>query len=244
MLYIDLDETQALFNLFPFAHYRLPSLGWFKRSDYHGDANSSLTSHIRDVAQNQSGIRPEGKIFLLTHLRYWGLLMNPISIFYCHDLQGNLSSIVLQVTNTPWREKVLYVLEPNGNSKKQSFRFQKEMHVSPFNPMDMEYQCHMNFPEQTLFFHLENHDRHTRTDKAKTLHTDATLNLKLEPLTKKSLCFTVLAFPHHTLKVLFGIYWNAFKLWLKKAPLYSHPNSTDKTTSRSLSHEQRNLNQN
>lgn len=242
MLFIDLDETGKLFNLFPLAHYRLPSLGWFKRADYHGDQDTSMSSHIRNVIEERCGYRPSGKIFLLTHLRYWGLLMNPISIFYCYNPDGNLVTVVLQVTNTPWRDQILYVLPVKERKKKQSFQFLKEMHVSPFNPMDMDYRCHMNMPEETLFFHLENHSQN-KSDQ-KTLHTDATLTLKATPLTKKTLCFTILSFPHQTLKVMFGIYWNAAKLWFKKAPFYSHPDSANKSADHLLLNDNKNINQN
>jgi DUF1365 family protein len=240
MLFFDLDETGKLFNLFPVAHCKWPSLGWFKRADYPGNLDTPLSSHIRNVVEAQCGYRPAGKVFLLTHLRYWGLLMNPISIFYCYHPDGKLATVVLQVTNTPWREKILYVLPVQEHRKKQTFQFPKEMHVSPFNPMNMEYQCHMNTPEETLFFHLENHTKETADEK--TLHTDATLTLKASPLTRKSLCFTIFFFPTQTLKVLFGIYWNALKLWCKKTPFYSHPDSTTRSTNHLLPNKNKNIN--
>ena len=128
-----------------------------------------------------------------------------------------------RVTNTPWRDKILYVRVLDAGSKKYSFRFAKEMHVSPFNPMDMEYRCKMTCPENSLLIHLENHRGPDR-------HTDATLVLEKSPLTRGSLASTILSFPHETGKVLFGIYWNAFRLWLKKSPFYTHPDKLQTTT--------------
>ena len=218
MLFVDIDKLPDLLNLFPIAHTKLPAFGWFRRSDYHGDKTQSVSSYIRSFIQEKTGNLPGGKIFLLTHLRYWGLMMNPISIFYCYDedKKQQLNHVVLQVTNTPWKEKILYLLNPKTESNKHHFDFPKEMHVSPFNPMDMEYQCRMNTPTERLLVHLENH-------KGTTVYTDATLILSLQALSRKSLMLTILKFPHETLKVLFGIYWNAIKLWHKKTPLYTHP---------------------
>jgi len=47
--------------------------------------------------------------------------------------------------------------------------------------------------------------------------------LKAEPLNKKSANLLPLKFPFLCAKVLWGIYWNALKLWLKKVPFYDHP---------------------
>ena len=218
MLFLDIDHLSGTLNLFPFTHTQLPSLGWFRRADYHGNACRPLGTHIREFIHSQTGSWPQGKIFLLTHLRYWGMVMNPISIFYCYDVsqQDELKYVVLQVTNTPWKEKILYLLNPKAGNKKHAFCFKKQMHVSPFNPMDMDYQCYMNTPANRLLVHLENHRREER-------HTDATLILSAKPLTARSLIMLVCRFPHETVKVFFGIYWNAVKLWRKKAPFYSHP---------------------
>ena len=38
-----------------------------------------------------------------------------------------------------------------------------------------------------------------------------------------SLAWVLLRFPAMTIKVLSMIYWQAFRLWLKKTPYYEHP---------------------
>ncbi len=195
---------------------RFPALGWFRRQDYAGNPNQQLEETIRDRVVEQTGWRPNGPIRVLTHLRYWGFVMNPISIFYCHDRHETLRYLVLQVTNTPWREKILYVVPVHDDQAKQCHRFGKEMHVSPFNPMDMEYLCRFRAPGNKLFFHLENHSQGER-------HTDATLVLERLPGTLPRLIGLVLRQPAMTIKTGFGIYWQALRLWIKGVPVHDHP---------------------
>lgn len=49
--------------------------------------------------------------------------------------------------------------------------------------------------------------------------------LKRHPMTSLSLWQHIAKTPIQTVKVVFGIYWQALRLWLKKVPFYSHPNS-------------------
>jgi DUF1365 family protein len=49
---------------------------------------------------------------LLTHLRYFGYCMNPVSFYYCFDAAGErVETIVAEITNTPWGERHQYVLQ-------------------------------------------------------------------------------------------------------------------------------------
>ena len=218
LLYLNLGRGDLL-KRFPIISDRWPALGWLRRKDYVGDHRQSLTQTVLDAVDKELGFRPRGEIYLLTQLRYWGLVMNPLSIFYCYSHHGELVATVLQVTNTPWREQTLYVLgmdrENRQNDSIEEIWFDKRMHVSPFNHINMHYLCRMGKPGPNLFFHLENHDHQNNP-------TDATLCLHRKALTQSGLMTMVLIHPFHSVKVLLGIYSNALRLWLKRIPIYDH----------------------
>ena len=216
MLMLDLDFLDTELKIPPVTSTDKPAIGWFRRKDYAGDESENLKSHVLDQVEIKTGFRPDGKVLLLTHLRYWGFVMNPISIFYCYNRSSELVATVLQVTNTPWREKVLYVLPSTFTGKNFQTRFPKQMHVSPFNPMEMLYHCRLQKPGKTLFFHLENHQSSKKI-------TDATMVFERREMTRKRLIRLVLSQPAMTLRVGFGIYWQALRLWIKGAPVFDHP---------------------
>ena len=53
---------------------------------------------------------------------------------------------------------------------------------------------------------------------------DATLTMKRKLFTKKELMKQIIRFPFITMAVVFRIHFQAFKLWVKKAPFFIHPN--------------------
>ena len=143
MLYIDLAELPRLFDRVPFWSARRPAPAWFKRGDYLGPADVPLDQAVRDLVERRTGRRPAGPIRLLTHLRYFGYVMNPVSFYYCFDRAGTaLETIVAEITNTPWGERHQYVLPAaaavdGGAAPMLRFDFDKRFHVSPFMPMEM-----------------------------------------------------------------------------------------------------------
>jgi len=157
MVYLDLAELGHVFKSRWLWSARRPALAWFRRQDHFGDPNLPLDAYVRDLAEQQTGRRPEGPIRLLTHLRYFGYYMNPICVYYCFKPDGEaLDFLVAEVSNTPWGEKVGYVLDvADQNSGNQRAEFQKAMHVSPFMPMDLCYGWHSTPPGPHLAVHLD-----------------------------------------------------------------------------------------
>ena len=44
-----------------------------------------LGERVRRLVQQATGVRPKGRICLLTHLRYLGYVFNPVSFYYVWD---------------------------------------------------------------------------------------------------------------------------------------------------------------
>jgi DUF1365 family protein len=51
---------------------------------------------------------------------------------------------------------------------------------------------------------------------------EADLTVERREITGSSLNRMLLKYPMMTLKVVFGIYWQAFRLWTKGVPFYGH----------------------
>ena len=216
MLYLDLAELPALFDRHWLWSARRFNLAWFRRTDHMGDPAVPLATAVRDLVQAETGRRPAGPIRLLTHLRYFGYGFNPVSFYYCFDEQDRrVETIVAEVNNTPWGERHCYVLDERineGHGRNKRYRFDKRFHVSPFMEMALDYDWRFNTPANRLAVHMANLKNGARL-------FDATLTLE-----RKALGAPVLAMhPFMTGKVIAMIYWQALKLWWKRAPFHTHP---------------------
>ena len=219
-MFLDLEELESIFDGRWFWSVGRVNVANFKRSDYLGPADVPLDQAVRDRVEQELGERPDGPIRMLTHLRYYGHCFNPVSFYYCYDgADTRVEYIVAEITNTPWRERYSYVLGENqnqGEEKRLRFQFSKKFHVSPFMDMDFWYDWHFKEPEKSLYIHMTNFKEETNFFEVK-------LNMQRREISSTALAWVLIRFPAMTIKVLSMIYWQAFRLWLKKTPYYDHP---------------------
>jgi len=263
MFYLDLDELDQVFKKKWYASLERFNAVSFRRKDYFNPKEKDLKTAVINKVNSElaeQGVEHKSivSVRMLTHLRLFNFTFNPVTFYYCFDEQDNLVFILSEITNTPWDERHAYVLpigqgkqhsdyayQTKGNNK-HAFQFEKAFHVSPFNPMNMQYDWVFSEPTEKLHVHMDNtlvdpsamsslcmssggvpkSNCATPFDGKVEKHFDATLTMEKRELSS-DLGKTLIQQPLMTVKVVMGIYWQAFKLWVKKAPFYDHPDTTD-----------------
>lgn len=199
---------------------RGPAIARYAREDHLGAPHVRLDQAVRDLVESQCGARPEGSIRLLALPRTLGISFNPVSFFYCHRPDGSLGHILAEVDNTPWGERHCYAVDVArdniGNGRSMRFRVPKAFHVSPFHPMNQEYEWRFTEPGRSLAIHMENHE-------GGAVVGDATLSLRRKRFTRRNAAMTLIRHPAMAGTVIGGIYAQAARLWWKGTPYHAHP---------------------
>ncbi|XP_027102328.1 uncharacterized protein [Coffea arabica] len=156
--------------------------------------------------------RTNGPIFLLTIPPSVGYEQNPLSVYYCYDVERssrNLKKCIAEVTNTPWGERVSFLFDPKSDI------VAKPLHVSPFMDMLGNWSIRTTAPEDDLSVDISVQ----HPELGKYFRAILTAKKVSSKMARDQASFFWLM-PH---RVAIWIYWHAVKLWWKGVPFIQHP---------------------
>jgi DUF1365 family protein len=217
MAFLDIDRLPELMKVSRFSSYNRWNWTNYDERDHFGDAKKSLRERLAEDAECQGVRLSGGKIFMLTHLRYLGYVFNPVSFFYCYNQAEQLEMMLSEVNNT-FGETHNYWLNGGNerpNAAAKHYQTNKQMHVSPFQGMQLTYDWIFTEPGEQLVAHMN-------TLAEGKPNFDATLQLQRRPWEAKELVKVLTTYPLMTVRVIAGIHWQALRLWLKRVPVFTH----------------------
>ena len=209
---IDLSEAAAVMSRHPWWSIERRRPVRFRRDDYLGPVDVPLDTAVRDAVEGQLGWRPNGDIAVLAHPRTWGWLFNPIALYFCYDVTGErIEALAVEVTNTPWHERHVYVMGAPG-----THRLVKAMHVSPFMGMDAFYEFDYAMPGDDLVVSIDVYE-------GGALVLATSLRLSRHEMDRRTMGRVLWNYPLVTWRVTLGIYRQALALWRRGVPFLAHP---------------------
>lgn len=222
-VWIDPDDPGALCGLHPAWSHHRPALARFRRADYGTTGHGSLAQAARDDVGTVLGRTPTGPVRMLSQIRRWGWLFNPITVFLVWDHSNTERPVgaVLEVTNTPWKERTRYPLALDVDDGRLTTEFAKTMHVSPFLGMEYRYRLDVRDRDDRIAIDLDVIDAESNV----VVHT--ALRLRREPATRETLARSLWSTPMPTHRVSAGIHRQAARLWSKGIPFVTHPGKTE-----------------
>ncbi len=217
-VWVDPDEPEKLTGQHPLWSARGFSPARFRRSDYGIASNGSLGSEVKSDLKPVLGFEPGGEVRMVTQVRRWGWLFNPITLFLAwHDDESNPVGAVLEVTNTPWKERHRYPIALSKSQSGYQASFQKVLHVSPFLGEDFVYEFSMIDSDSEAFYKID-----VVAPTGESI-VRTTARMQRETASRKLLSDAVRKKPFSTRQVSAGIHSQAARLLSKRVPFVSHP---------------------
>jgi hypothetical protein len=209
--YLDLDEIDELTGRILFLSRNRFNVYSFYDRDHIGEEQSSVKENISAYLREQGVDIKNGRIMLLTYLRMFNYVFNPVSFYFCFDATGEPVCVVPEIGNTFKELKPFFI----GNEALKENRFKdtqtKYYYISPFAQLDDNLDFRLTVPDERVNIGID-----TSKDGKKVILT--TMLGDKKPLTNRDLLWLTVKFPFVTLKAISLIHWHAFMLWLKKIP--------------------------
>lgn len=216
MFWLDVDALEADGSRLRMLGVRGAAPFRFRHADHikypSGDPRTSwqVRAKLDQWLAEQGVPEPPAQVFLLTHVRMFGYVFNPVSFYFCYDVVGTCRYVVTEVSNTFGEMKMFLVQHLQGDAFLQEDT--KYFYVSPFTEIDDRFVFRYNVPDKHLNLRID-----TINAKGERFFI-STLTGERKTLSDLRLLWYVVRFPFVTLRVIIGIHLQALRLWLKKLP--------------------------
>ncbi|OBG18364.1 hypothetical protein A5765_04425 [Mycolicibacterium celeriflavum] len=199
---------------------RLPRLPWWLRPFARFDARD----HLDGAPQDSLGQRIDmflrdrgvdldgGRVTALLQARVLGYVFNPVTLYWCHDADGVLRHVVMEMHNRGGGRHA-YLLPPGPDGISMT---PKKLRVSPFNGVDGHYLVRAPQPGAQLDVTVSLH----RGNEPAFI---ATLRGTRRPANIVELLRMQLVAPLAPLMTAFEYRMQHLTLWLRRVPLAPRP---------------------
>ncbi|WP_206322329.1 DUF1365 domain-containing protein [Streptomyces sp. HNM0575] len=190
----------------------LRPLARFESRDHFGGTAPTIRAGLERFLAARGVDRPAGQVLMLTNARVFGHVFNPLTLYWCHDADGEQICVVAEVHNT-YGGRHCYLLHPDGAQVATAV---KEFYVSPFFPVDGAYR--MRLPRPGAGLHLSVH-----LERAGERPFTATLRGRRRAATTPALLRAALRHPWPTAAVTAAIRLHGVRLFLRGLPVRPRP---------------------
>ena len=196
----------------------------------HGGEGLSLRAWVEQRLIEAGSTSPIGRIQLLASPRILGLAFNPVSVFFAHHPDGGLAGLIFEVSNFHGgRCAYAFPVNARGDARVDGddaryLQTEKRFFVSPFNPVTGHYRFRLSRNEGQYRLSIQ-------LIRDGQVVLSAAHTARLEPLEPGALRAAGWLVATNTIRVFFGILWEALRLRLKGLPLFAPRRGTGDTTS-------------
>ena len=213
--YVYYDELKSLDKSTSCFSYNKFNIFSFYEKDHGYRDHRSLTQFVTDILSKNSIKHDNLKFSILCFPRILGYVFNPLSVLFCFE-QGALIAILYEVKNTSNEQHTYCFANKNFSIKKiYQHRCKKKFYVSPFIEMDTYYKFSIQTPTDKLSLLIEQFN----TKNEKVLF--ASQNGKKTYFTSATILKSFFKNPLMTFRVIFGIHYQALRIFFKGGKYYS-----------------------
>jgi DUF1365 family protein len=201
MFYLSLDEVDMLTKKVWLFGHNQGRIYNYRESDHIGDIRVYLKT---------KGVEPDVKhIRLLTNVRTFGYIFNPVSFYFCFGVDERPVCAVVEIGNT-FHELKYFYLGPE-HLKVKAFKDQqiKHYYISPFTDLDNVLDFDIQIPDDNLKIGID-------VFKNQQRFFFSSMTGQKREFTNANLIWETIKFPFITFKVIFLIHWHAAILHFSK----------------------------